>query len=230
MERPSGGIGRGDRFWRFAYSRQGYGGSDAVSVPRPLDYMTREAEDVLGKVLDAAGVKRCVLLGHSDGATIAAIYAGSVSDMRVRGLILIAPHFFTEPEGLDAIRAAGTAFDSGPLRAGLAKYHSDVEGAFRGWYEAWTDPGFVAWNVADAIDHWRIPVLAVQGRDDPYGTLAQIAEIEERIYAPVETVILEGCGHAPHVEQPGVVLDAVGTFCQRIEMFENEIVDLIQGK
>jgi pimeloyl-ACP methyl ester carboxylesterase len=213
-------------FGVFAYSRQGYGGSDPVTLPRPLDYMTREAEDVLCSVLDAAGVQHCVLLGHSDGATIAAIYAGSVSDMRVRGLVLIAPHFFTEPQGLAAIRAAGQAFAAGPLRAGLEKYHSDAEGAFHGWHDVWTAPGFADWNVGDAIDHLRIPVLAIQGRDDPYGTLAQITEIEERIYSPVVTCILERCGHAPHAEAREATLAAVSEFCQRLHRFEQEEVSL----
>lgn len=213
-------------FGVFAYARAGYGASDPVSLPRPLDYMTREAEDVLGTVLDTAGIGHCVLLGHSDGATIAAIYAGSVSDMRVRGLILIAPHFFTEPEGLAAIRAAGEAYQKGDLKERLAQYHSNVDAAFHGWHGAWTDPGFVEWNVADAIDHWRIPVLAIQGDADPYGTLAQIAEIEGRIYSPIETLILNGCGHAPHLEKPDATLSAITEFCTRLDRLERAEVAL----
>ena len=213
-------------FGVLVYSRAGYGASDPVDLPRPLDYMTREATEVLGKVLDAVGVRHCVLMGHSDGGTIAAIYAGSVSDMRVRGLILIAPHFFTEPSGLEAIRAAGEAFEGGGLRERLARYHGDVDVAFRGWHGAWTDPGFEDWNVADVIDHWRIPALAIQGREDPYGTLAQIAEIESRIYSPIETLVVEGCGHAPHVEQPDVVLPVIVEFCARLDRLEREEVAL----
>jgi pimeloyl-ACP methyl ester carboxylesterase len=210
----------------FVYSRAGYGQSDSVPLPRPLDYMTREAEDVLGQVLDAAGIRQAVLVGHSDGATIAAIYGGSVSDLRVRGLVLIAPHFFTESEGLAAIRAAGDAFRNADLRQKLAFYHANVDAAFLGWHDAWTDPGFEAWNVADVIDHLRIPVLALQGRDDAYGTLAQISEVEERMYAPVETVILDGCGHAPHREKPGETVAAVSEFCARLMRLEQESVPL----
>ncbi|KIN65343.1 Hydrolase [Sulfitobacter noctilucae] len=210
----------------FAYSRAGYGGSDPVSLPRPLDYMTREAEDTLGAVLDAAGITQAVLLGHSDGATIATIYAGSISDMRVRGLVLLAPHFFTEPAGLAAIRAVGEAFRTGDLRARLAKYHANADVAFNGWHDAWTDPGFASWNVADAIDHLRIPVLAIQGREDPYGTLAQIAEVEERMYAPVETLILDGTGHAPHLEKADATLAAITEFCARLMRLEREGVAL----
>lgn len=213
-------------FGVLAYSRAGYGASDPVPLPRPLDYMTREAEDVLGGVLDAAGIKQAVLMGHSDGATIAAIYAGSVSDMRVRGLILIAPHFFAEADGLRAIRAAGAAFASGDLKEKLSKYQTHVDVAFHGWHDAWTDPDFSNWNVADAIDHWRIPVLAIQGHDDPYGTLAQIAEIEERIYSPLDTLILDACGHAPHQEQPVATLAGIADFCARLHRLEREEVSL----
>lgn len=211
-------------FGVLAYSRAGYGASDTVDLPRPLDYMTREATGSLGDVLDAAGVEQAVLLGHSDGATIAAIYAGSVSDMRIRALILMAPHFFTEAVGLDAIKAAGEAFKTGDLRQKLEKYHADVDVAFNGWHEAWTDPKFEAWNVADAIDHLRIPVLAIQGRDDAYGTLAQISEIETRIYSPVETAILDNCGHAPHLDQRHATLDAIKEFCARLDRIEREDV------
>ena len=210
----------------FVYSRAGYGASDPVPLPRPLDYMTREATQTLGPVLDAAGIRQAVLLGHSDGATIACIYAGSVSDMRVRGLILEAPHFFAEAEGLAAIRTAGEAFATGDLRARLVKYHTNPDVAFLGWHDAWTDPGFATWNVADTIDHLRIPVLAIQGREDPYGTLAQITEIEERIYSPIETLILDDCGHAPHLEHPAPVLAAITEYCARLFRLEREHVAL----
>lgn len=204
----------------FVYSRQGYGGSDPVELPRPLDFMTREAEDVLPGLLDEIGFRRGLLLGHSDGATISATYAGSVEDHRVRGLVLIAPHFFTEPSGLAEIGAAAQAFENGPLRQKLARYHQDPDGAFRGWADTWLNPGFVDWNVADVIDYLRIPVLAVQGEDDQYGTLAQISEIENRAYSPVDRVILADCKHAPHLECPDELLDSVSEFVDRLERIE----------
>jgi pimeloyl-ACP methyl ester carboxylesterase len=182
--------------------------------------MTREAMDVLPRVLDAAGIRRAILFGHSDGATIAAIHAGSVEDFRIRGLILMAPHFFTEPDGLAAIRAAQASFATGDLKARMAKYHLDPDIAFRGWAETWLNPGFEAWNVAEVIDYWRIPALAIQGRDDQYGTLAQIEEIETRSYAPVDTLILDGVKHAPHVEAPEAVLAEVADFTARLERIE----------
>lgn len=202
------------------YSRQGYGQSDPVTLPRPLDFMTREAVDVLPHVLDQAGVERCILFGDSDGATIAAIYAGSVEDFRVRGLILMAPHFFTEEMGLREIAKAKEVYETTDMKDRMAKYHRDPEGVFRGWNDVWLDPGFKAWNVGEVIDYLRIPVLAIQGRDDQYGTLAQIEEIETRSYAPVDMVVLDDCKHAPHLEQPEQTLDAVAEFAARLERIE----------
>lgn len=209
----------------FVYSRAGYGQSEPDDLPRPLDYMTREAVDVLPQVLDSFGFRRGVLMGHSDGATIAAIYGGTVSDQRVRALVLMAPHFFTEEMGLRQIAQARDSFAEGGLRDRMAKYHRDPDHTFRGWNDAWLDPGFKDWNVGDVIDYLRIPTLAVQGRNDEYGTLAQIEEVETRAYAPVETVILEGCGHAPHAEQPKEVLIAVAEFLARLERIEQAEIE-----
>lgn len=204
----------------FVYSRQGYGQSDAADLPRSLNFMTQEATEVLPDVLSQIGFQRGILLGHSDGATIAAIYAGSVIDHRVRGLVLIAPHFFTEEMGLAAIRATAEEFDSGDLASRMAKYHSNPENAFQSWAGAWLDPGFKSWNVADVIDYWRIPALAIQGRDDEYGTLAQIQEIEDRTYSPVDTLIVDHCGHAPHFERPELVTPEIVQFSERLARIE----------
>ena len=204
----------------FVYSRAGYGQSDPVDLPRPLDFMTREATEVLPQILDAIGFQRGILFGHSDGATIAAIHAGSVEDFRVRGLIVMAPHFFTEPDGLASIAEAKLAYDEGGLRERMAKYHRDPDVAFRGWNDVWLDPGFVKWNVAEVIDYFRIPTLAIQGRDDQYGTLRQIEAIEERAYSPVDMVVIDDCKHAPHLEQPEAVLAAVTEFAARLERIE----------
>lgn len=209
------------RFGVFVYSRFGYGASDPCFLPRPLDYMTREAVDVLPRVLDEIGFRRGVLVGHSDGATIAAIYAGSVEDFRVRGLILMAPHFFTEPAGLASIRAARTAYEEGDFERKLARYHEHVDAAFRGWCEAWLDPDFARWNVADVIEYWRIPALVIQGRDDQYGSLAQVREIETRTYSPVDTLILDGVRHHPHLEAPDATLREIADFCTRLERIEH---------
>ena len=197
----------------FAYSRAGYGGSDPVSLPRPLDYMSREARMSLPALLDAIGLKHGILLGHSDGASIAAIYAGERADERIKGLILMAPHLFTEAMGLAAIAEAGHAYETGDLRARLAKYHGHVDVAFRGWNDAWLDPGFKAWTIKDSVNRWRVPALLIQGADDQYGTLKQIRAIEARSPAPVTSLILEACRHAPQFDRPEATIDAIVRFC-----------------
>ncbi len=204
----------------FSYSRAGYGNSDPVTLPRPLDYMTREALDVLPQVLQAIGFRRGVLLGHSDGASIAAIYAGSTEDKHIRGVCLISPHFFTEPGGLAAIAQAKTAFETGDLRARLARHHEDPDNTFYGWNDAWLDPGFKAWNIEEVISYVRIPVLAIQGRDDQYGTLAQIKALENALYSPLDVEILEDCQHSPHIEQQQKTLFFTTEYLARLDRIE----------
>jgi len=208
----------------FAYSRAGYGFSSAAVLPRPLDYMTQEAIDVLPAVLNQIGAKKIVLFGHSDGATIAAIYAGSVEDFRVRGLVLMAPHFFTEDMGLAEIAEAKANYSASDLGLRMAKYHRDPAATFKGWNDAWLDPGFKSWNVADVIDYLRIPVLAIQGRQDQYGTKAQIEELDSRIYSPLDITWIEDCRHSPHQEQPETTLAAVTDFVARLQRLETEKV------
>jgi pimeloyl-ACP methyl ester carboxylesterase len=200
----------------FAYSRAGYGSSDPVELPRPLDYMHREAVEVLPQVLDAIGFKSGVLLGHSDGASITAIHAGSFNDSRVRGVGLIAPHFFTEPGGLAAIAEARALYENGDLRDRLAKYHADVDNAFRGWCDAWLDPGFKSWNIEAFIGAIACPILAIQGRDDQYGTLGQIEALAKGARAPLDVQILDKCRHSPHLDQPDRTLAIVGDFLTRL--------------
>lgn len=213
-------LSKATGFGVMAYSRDGYGQSDPADLPRPLNYMTREAVVVLPQVLEAIGFRRGILMGHSDGATIAAIYAGSVSDARVRGIILMAPHFFTEEGGLAEIAKAKEAFETAGLKDRMAKYHRDPENAFRGWNDSWLHPDFKSWNVADVIDYLRVPTLSIQGVDDQYGTLAQIDVIEDRSYAPVERLVLDNCRHAPFLDQPQAVLAAVSEFTKRLERIE----------
>jgi pimeloyl-ACP methyl ester carboxylesterase len=200
----------------FAYSRAGYGGSDPVDLPRPLDYMSHEARFSVPAVLDAIGFRRGILLGHSDGASIAAIYAGEHSDERIKGVILMAPHLFTEELGLASIAEARRVYETGDLRAKLAKYHAHVDNAFWGWNGAWLDPDFRAWNIEDAVGRWRVPALIIQGADDQYGTLKQIRAIEERSPAPVESLILEACRHSPQIDQPQATLNSIVRFCAEV--------------
>jgi pimeloyl-ACP methyl ester carboxylesterase len=200
----------------FVYSRAGYGRSSTIALPRPLDYMQREATDVLPQLLDAIGFRRGILLGHSDGATIAAYYAGSVQDHRVRGLVLIAPHFFMEDSNVAAIRKTVESYETTDLRAKLARHHADVDAAFRGWSGAWLDPGFAKFDTTDALAYIRVPVLVLQGAADPYGTLAQVRVLEEECYCPVEAVVLDGVGHAPHREDSAAALSKIADFTGRI--------------
>lgn len=208
----------------FVYSRAGYGQSEAVDLPRPLDYMTREALGSLPELLDTIGVEMVILLGHSDGATIAAEYAGRVQDFRLGGLILMAPHFFTEPTGLAEIAKAKERFETGDLKQRMAKHHRDPEHTFRGWNDSWLNPEFARWDVGEVIDYWRVPVLAIQGADDQYGTLDQITEIENRIYSPLETLILDGCRHAPQLDKPDETIAAISEFTARLVRIEKEDV------
>ncbi len=196
-----------------AYSRAGYGQSELVELPRPLDYMTLEAQDVISDVLSAAGIEQAVLFGHSDGGTIASIFAGTIDDDRLNGLIVMAPHYFTESAGLREITKAKQAYDEGDLKFKMSKYHRDADTTFRGWNDSWLHPDFESWNVADVLNGVNVPVLAIQGADDQYGTLRQIQEIEKRCKTPVTLLVLDGCRHSPHLDQPSMVLDAVNAYC-----------------
>lgn len=210
----------------FVYSRQGYGQSDQAELPRPVDYMTIEAVEVLPRILDAIGFFSGVLMGHSDGASIASIYLGNVQDKRVRGLILIAPHFFTEEQQLSAIRQTKEAYEQTNLREKLARYHNDVDNTFRGWNDAWLHADFLDWNISDSIEYWRIPVLVIQGEQDKYGSIAQINEIENRIYAPLDIVLLKNCQHSPHLEQADITLEAIANYLARLTRIENVLVTI----
>ncbi len=196
----------------FAYSRQGYGGSDPCDLPRPLDYMTDEAVRVLPQVLDGIGFRRGVLVGHSDGASIAALHAGLVGDRRVAGIVLMAPHFFTEPQGLASIAEAKAAYDQGDLRDRLARYHSHVDNTFRGWNYSWLNPDFEAWNIEAPLADVGVPVLAIQGKQDQYGTRAQITAVEDGVPGAVQVAMLDDCRHAPFIDQPQRTLDLIAEF------------------
>jgi pimeloyl-ACP methyl ester carboxylesterase len=201
----------------FVYSRPGYGKSGPVPLPRPLSYMHDEAFDVLPQVLDQAEIGKCILVGHSDGASIAAIYTGGRQDFRVRGLVLYAPHFFVEDVSIESIAAAKVEYARGDLRERLKRYHGDnVDVAFRGWNDAWLDPGFRAWRIDDYLPHIRVPMLIVQGKDDQYGTAAQLALAERDTYCPVEAVLLDGCRHSPQVDQPDRTLTLTVEFAHRV--------------
>ena len=208
----------------FVYSRAGYGRSDPADLPRPITYMHDEATETLPAVLDAIGFERGLLFGHSDGASIAAIYTGSIEDHRVRGLVLLAPHFFVEDVTIQSIDEANRDYESGDLRKKLGVFHGDnVDCAFKGWADAWLNPEFREWSIEDCIAHIRVPTQIVQGNDDKYGTRAQIDLAQDEAYSPVDAVFVDDCGHAPHLEKPEETLAATMEFIDRLNAMEGLI-------
>jgi pimeloyl-ACP methyl ester carboxylesterase len=202
----------------FVYSRAGYGQSSPVKLPRPLTYMHHEAKEVLPRVLGAIGLRRGLLIGHSDGASIAAIYAGSVEDERVCGIALIAPHFFTEDMGIVEIAKAKAVYDDPKteLRTKLARWHKDVDNAFCGWSGAWLDPEFRKWDLTEYLKTIRTPVQVIQGTDDQYGTDRQVKIVQQLCRSPVDVVMLDGVKHSPHREVPDRAARAIADFVARI--------------
>ncbi|MFL6193435.1 MAG: alpha/beta fold hydrolase [Thermoanaerobaculia bacterium] len=184
-----------------AYSRAGYGRSDPIALPRPVRFMHDEAK-VLARVLETAGVRRALLVGHSDGASISIIHAGGDPRVDLLGLILEAPHVFTEPHGLASIARIREAYATSDLPERLAKHHgANTEIAFRGWNDVWLHPDFRAWNIEEFLPAIRVPLLILQGEDDEYGTWKQVEAIERQSGGPVRSVAIPDCGHSPHKEQ-----------------------------
>ena len=206
----------------FVYSRAGYGASSPVQLPRPLDYMQIEALEVLPKVLDAIGFRRGLLVGHSDGASIAAIYTGGVQDHRIRALSLIAPHFIVEDISVRSIAQIKASYEQGELRTKLARWHKDVDNAFYGWNGAWLDPKFRDWNISEYLTYIRVPVQIVQGEGDQYGTLRQIEVAREECYCPVDVAMIATAAHSPHREAPDLTLEAVAGFANRMLLGHGE--------
>ncbi len=197
------------------YSREGYG----RSTPRvhgerwPVEFMHRHARAVLPALLDALAVDAPVwLLGHSDGASIALLFAAAFPE-RVRGVIAVAPHIMVEPVSIASIAAARDAYASGDLKSRLTRYHDDPDSAFFGWSDAWLTPAFRGWTIEAELEAIACPVLAMQGVDDAYGTMAQIDGIAQR--APdVQRVKLDGAGHSPFRDRPRAFTAAVVAFLE----------------
>lgn len=196
------------------YDRFGYGGSSGIDLPRPLDFMFREAV-ILGELLARAHLEDVILVGHSDGASIALIHAAS-RPPNVRGVIALAPHVFVEPMCVASIAKIRAEYDASTsdLRARLARYHgANVDDAFLGWSGAWLDPGFSRFRIdVTPID---VPVLVIQGDSDPYGTLAQVDAITSHTSSRVESLVVTG-GHSPHREHPQAVLEAAARFVSAV--------------
>jgi len=194
------------------YSRAGYGRSDATDLPRPVRFMHDEAE-VLARVADEAGVREAILVGHSDGASIALIAAGRRAISGLRALVLEAPHVFAEPCGLESIARIADAYRTTDLRDRLERHHgANVDVAFWGWNRVWLDPEFRAWNIEGFLPGIEVPALVIQGEDDEYGSWAQVESIQRRSGAPVQALALPACRHAPHAERREATLAAMTRF------------------
>ena len=201
------------------YSRQGYGQSSPAARPLPPTYMHHQAWDVLPALLLQLGIQQPILLGHSDGGTIALLYA---SRFTTRNCIVMAPHLFVEDISLHSITAARVGFETGDLRGKLAKFHSDVDGAFWQWNDVWLSDSFRSFNIEAECALITCPLLAIQGLDDPYGTMAQIDVLQSNFndknslqskYLLLRQLLkLEQCGHSPHRDQADAVISAVKRF------------------
>jgi pimeloyl-ACP methyl ester carboxylesterase len=192
------------------YSRHGYGQSAPIPSARTARYMHDEALVVLPCLLDELGLARPVLIGHSDGGSIALIYAGSGHP--VAGLALLAPHVFVEDRTIAGIEAARTAYRETDLAARMARYHRDADLTFRGWNDIWLSAEFRHWNIEDYLGGIDGSVLLVQGDADDYGSLAQLDAIEAGVNGPVERVVFAGGGHAPHLDHPDETVAAISRF------------------
>jgi pimeloyl-ACP methyl ester carboxylesterase len=203
------------------YSRFGYGHSAGLDGPRTPRFMHEEALDVLPALLDRLNIARPLLIGHSDGASIALIHAAS-GTRPIAGLVAMAPHVMVEPICVDSIAQITGTYAQGPLRARLARYHAHVDDAFLGWSDIWLDPAFLSWRLDDEARALSIPTLLIQGTDDEYGTLAQIDRIEQLAQGPVERLVLDKCGHSPHRDREAAVLAAIASFAARLPANETE--------
>jgi pimeloyl-ACP methyl ester carboxylesterase len=196
------------------YSRYGYGKSDGISGPRTITFMHDEANTVLPKLCAAFQISAPILIGHSDGASIALIRAADVS-ANIPALVLMAPHVFVEPVSVASIARITETFETTDLRQRLSRHHERVDDAFMGWSRIWLSPAFRSWSLANEAQRLECPILLIQGTDDEYGTLAQIDAIEQIAKGPTQRVVLSPCGHAPHREQETAVMDAISGFFER---------------
>lgn len=196
------------------YSRHGYGRSSPLTAPRTPDYMHVEALQILPAVLDALQLRAPILVGHSDGGSIALIHAGG-TPAPVRGVVVMAPHLYVEDVALEGIRRTVDAYRTTDLRARLARFHADVDGVFAGWSDIWLHPDFRDWNIEAFVSAIPCPVMAIQGEDDEYATMDQIDRIA-RLAPDVDLVKLADCRHSPHKDQADAVVEAIAGFVARL--------------
>jgi pimeloyl-ACP methyl ester carboxylesterase len=196
------------------YDRYGYGNSDVLREPRVgTDFMHDGALNELPELLENLEIENPILIGHSDGASIALIHAGTYL---VRGVVTMAAHVFVEDFGLESIRNLNQTFETSGLPARLGKYHRDARKTFHLWADAWLDPAFRRWNIEEYLPRIKCPLLAIQGEEDEYGSMAQLDAIKRQAGGPCELLKLPDCGHSPHKDQPEIVLKSISGFIGKI--------------
>ena len=200
------------------YSRYGSGHSDLLTEPRTVTYLHEEALHALPDLLAKLHIKDPILIGHSDGASIAIIYAGSTKQMQqhVRGLVLLAPHVFVEDLSVASIAEAKVKFETTNLAEQLARHHRDAASTFWGWNHIWLHPDFRRWNIEEYLPHITCPTLVIQGEDDQYGTMKQVKAIQRQARGTVEVLMLKECRHSAHRDQPETTLEAITEFVNKI--------------
>jgi pimeloyl-ACP methyl ester carboxylesterase len=196
-----------------AFSRFGHGRSEPPPAPRTPAFFHEEALEVLPALLPQLDAADPILVGHSDGASIALIHAAYHP---VSGLALIAPHVFVEDVTVQEIRRTRELYETGGLRERMARHHDDPDAAFYGWCDVWLDPEFRAWSIESDAQGLTAPALLIQGAGDPYGTLAQLDRIDACVRGPLERLVVEGAGHSPHLERPEAVLAALTELVARL--------------
>lgn len=201
------------------YSRAGYGGSDSVDLPRPITYQEDEAKGTLHEILVTLGISRAILIGHSDGGTIALIHAGCDADRRILGAITMAAHVFNEQICVDGIKQARDVWETTDLRDKLKRYHGDnVDVAFHGWNDTWQRDDYWHWNVEKYLSSIKCPLLVMQGIDDHYGSVKQVDAIIAGAGGFAQKLMLPDCGHNPHFDQSEMTINAIRTFV-RLQVF-----------
>lgn len=208
------------------FSRFGYGRSDPCPLPWKINFMHKEALRILPDIIKKAGIKNYILVGHSDGGSIGIIFSGSTHEKGLyakglKGLITLAAHVFCEQKTVKSIRQAKIHYGQQNLKQRLEKYHGEnTENAFRGWNNVWLAPHFINWNIEKYLSRIDIPMLAIQGKDDQYGTIKQIESIKHHV-KHVKPYLVDDCGHSPHIEQQKIVLNVMARFIHQIVIHEN---------
>jgi len=203
------------------YSRFGYGSSDPCPLPWKINFMHNQALRILPDLIKKTGIKTYILVGHSDGGSIGIIFSGNPYIKGLKGLITQAAHVFCEQKTVDCIQQAKINYEHKDLKQRLEKYHGkNTDNAFRGWNDIWLAPSFINWNIEKYLNRINIPMLAIQGKEDQYGTIKQIESIKSLV-KNVKTYMIDDCNHSPHLEQQEIVLNIMTRFIHQIVINEN---------